>query len=1085
MRQSVTVLTALLLIWMAAGAAVSAQTAGDYRSATDGNWNDASTWQTFDGSAWVDASSAPDGSEHITVAGEDTVVVDVAVQVSGYVLVEEAGHLTVGDGSVTFADGSTYEHARDAGSVPVGEWQTGSTFLLTGTVQDAPGNRNQDFHHVTFNTPELGRNRDMGWNDVTIGGDVLVLSTGANRWQMSSVAAQDTASFTIMGDVVVEDGQFAVQGTGTAMTHFQVHHYGDVLVTGGNFSLARGSQGSGTGTTTWYLYEGDFSLANATTQNSNPEPGHANLVFAADSTQQLSFDNVTYAGGQFNFEVEETATVEVSDGFLANGLVVNRGAITPLGDLTFDSGSVYDHARDGGDVPSATWNEGSTALFSGITGSAPGNRGQDYHDLVLNTPDLTSNRDLSLDGNTISGDIHVISTGSARWQLVGGSSGTVTIMGDVIVEDGQFASQGTSSETEVVIDHYGDVVVTGGNFAISRGSQGGETGTGSTRWYLHEGNLSISNATTQNSNPWRATFVFAGEGDQNLELTEVNYGGGGLPVTIADGATLHITGEPFGGNGAFVVESGGTLATAHPEGIDGVVQTTGDVNFDPLAGFAFTGTEAQVFGTMLPDSVGALWIGNAEGVTASDTVYSFALTVDAGALLAIDSTGSISVDGGTVEGSVVNEGELTVENVLEFGGEATYEHARDGGSMPSGVWAEGSTVLITGTVSNAPGNRNQDFHHVTFNTPDQLSNLNMSFDENTIGGDIRVIDTGSARWYLTSASTQDSAHVTLMGDVLVEGGQFSVQGTGNAETVFTVDHYGDIIVTGGNFSIARGSQGSGSGSTTWTLHEGDFRMSNAQTQNSNSDGATFVFAGEEHQLELGEENTIDNLPIVVSSGTTLDVGESEIGGSGRFTLEEDGTLAVAHADGVAGVVQTTGDVTLDEGASYVFNGTAEQVTSTLMPEVVNDLVINNEAGVTLSQETTINGVLRLQAGVFDNTIPFTLGEEASISEEGGSLLIGVSTEQLAEIPTEFQLHQNYPNPFNPSTTIRYDVRDAARVQIAVYDVTGRKVAELVNSQHAPGAYQIEWSPSGLASGVYLYRIDAGDFSAVRTLTLMK
>ncbi len=101
--------------------------------------------------------------------------------------------------ALDFGDSSTYEHARDAGSLPVATWSEGSTLLLTGTVQDAPGNRNQDFYHVTFNTPNLGRNRDMGWNGNTVGGDIRVISTGAYRWQLSSASANNTAEFTIMG----------------------------------------------------------------------------------------------------------------------------------------------------------------------------------------------------------------------------------------------------------------------------------------------------------------------------------------------------------------------------------------------------------------------------------------------------------------------------------------------------------------------------------------------------------------------------------------------------------------------------------------------------------------------------------------------------------------------------------------------------------------------------------------------------------------------------------------------------------------------------------------------------------------------
>jgi hypothetical protein len=1080
MRLLATALAGILFLGMLQASDARAQNTGDYRSAASGEWGEAATWSTYDGAAWVGATAAPDGSEHITIT--DDVSVEGAVTVSGYVLVEDEGNLTVGAGSLTFADGSTYQHARDAGNVPVSTWESGSTFLLTGTTQDAPGNRVQDFHHVIFNTPNLGRNRDMGWNGNTIGGDVTVVSTGSNRWQLSSVSAGGTAAFSIMGDVNVQAGQFAVQGTGNALTVFEVNHHGNLNVTGGNFSLARGSQGNGSGSTTWIMHGGDVSMSNATTQNSNPTPGNAKYLFA-DGTSDLTFDNVTSAGGQFHFEVDQSAVLNVSDGFEVNGLVVNKGEINPQGSLTFLDGSRYEHARDGGSVPVSTWATGSTAAFTGITGSTPANRGQDYYHLVLDTPDLASNRDLSLDGNTVHGDIHVINTGNARWQLVGGSSGTVTIMGDVIVEAGQFAAQGTGSPTEVVVNHHGNIVVTGGNFSISRGSQGGEAGTGATRWNLR-GDFSMSDATTQNSNPWRAAFAFTGSGEQTLHLEDVTYAGGGIAFAVANGTILAITGDPVGGNGSFTVENYGELQATHPDGFDALFGNAIDVRFHTLGGVRFSGTVAQQTGETLPDTLGVLTIANAQGVTVSDTTFARTLVVEEGALLILAEDGSLTAAAGTVDGTVINRGELIAESPLSFGSDAVYEHARNEGSIPSGTWSAGSTVMITGVVGNAPGNRNQSFHHLVFNTPDQTSNLNMGFDDVTIGGDITVLSTGAARWYLTSASAGDSAHVTLMGDVIVEDGQFSVHGTGNALTVFEVDHHGDIIVTGGNFSIARGSQGSGSGSTTWNLHGGDFRMSGATSQNSNPGNARFVFLGDGTQeLELGDDNQLNHLPIEVRGGTTLEMGASVIEGSDIFVLEDGAYLATTHEGGVAGAIQTSGDVTLDSGASFVFNGSDAQVTSDLMPATVRDLWIDNPAGVTLSQETTIDGVLRLMAGELDDTIPFTIGANGSISFEGGT--VTVSNEEVAELPAEFELYQNYPNPFNPSTTIRYDVRDNVHVSITVYDLTGRRVAQLVDQPHAAGTYKVEWNANALASGVYLYRINAGDFSAVRTLTLLK
>jgi hypothetical protein len=662
-------------------------------------------------------------------------------------------------------------------------------------------------------------------------------------------------------------------------------------------------------------------------------------------------------------------------------------------------------------------------------------------------------------------------------------------MGNVNVENGQLATQGTSANTIVEVQHQGNIIVSGGNFSIGRGTQG--SGNGTTTWYLNGGNFSMSNATTQNSNPvpGQAKFVFAKRGGiQNLTLTNVTYGGGGLPIQIDSSATLNMDTSAVGGNGTFTLSAGATLASGHPNGIDGNLQTSGTVALSKEANFTFNGTQAQVPGALLPDSVSVLTISNLAGISFDDTLRSAGLIVSAGAIMQIDTLGSVTVDSGSIAGIVVNQGVLGSVEPLDFENGSVYEHARDGGSIPSGVWNVGSTLLMTGSASSAPGNRNQSYYNIIFNTPSLASNLDMALNGVTIGGNIRVENTGSARWRLTSAAAQDTAIVAIMGDVIVAGGSFETQGTGNAFTVFVVHHYGNIVVTGGNFSVARGSQGSGSGSTRWYLHEGDFSMSDATTQNSNATNAWFVFDKDGVQNLALSSVTYGGggLPIEVANGTTLDFGVSALGGNGLFTLNEGATLATAHENGIAGAVQSTGTVTFAEGANYIFNGTAAQATSTLMPATVNGLTIDNEAGVVLSQQTTINGVLRLVAGVFDNTIPFTLGPDGSISFEGGSLKVPVSvTERLSEIPTEFALLQNYPNPFNPTTTIHYDVPKPTHVALKIYDVMGQEVAELANGYHEAGAYAIVWDAQALPSGVYYYRITAGDFTSVRKLVLMK
>jgi hypothetical protein len=101
------------------------------------------------------------------------------------------------------------------------------------------------------------------------------------------------------------------------------------------------------------------------------------------------------------------------------------------------------------------------------------------------------------------------------------------------------------------------------------------------------------------------------------------------------------------------------------------------------------------------------------------------------------------------------------------------------------------------------------------------------------------------------------------------------------------------------------------------------------------------------------------------------------------------------------------------------------------------------------------------------------------------LVTGVEETRAGEIPREYSLEQNYPNPFNPSTTIRFSLPKSGYVTLKVYDILGREVETLVEGVRTAGFYSVEWTPKNLASGVYLYRIQAGAFSDVKRLLLLK
>ena len=90
-----------------------------------------------------------------------------------------------------------------------------------------------------------------------------------------------------------------------------------------------------------------------------------------------------------------------------------------------------------------------------------------------------------------------------------------------------------------------------------------------------------------------------------------------------------------------------------------------------------------------------------------------------------------------------------------------------------------------------------------------------------------------------------------------------------------------------------------------------------------------------------------------------------------------------------------------------------------------------------------------------------------------------------EIPNQFSLSQNYPNPFNPSTKINYELLNTNYVLLKVFDVLGNEVAVIVNEKQNAGSYQVDFDGSIFTSGVYFYKIEAGEFVETKRMLLLK
>jgi photosystem II stability/assembly factor-like uncharacterized protein len=125
----------------------------------------------------------------------------------------------------------------------------------------------------------------------------------------------------------------------------------------------------------------------------------------------------------------------------------------------------------------------------------------------------------------------------------------------------------------------------------------------------------------------------------------------------------------------------------------------------------------------------------------------------------------------------------------------------------------------------------------------------------------------------------------------------------------------------------------------------------------------------------------------------------------------------------------------------------------------------------------------------NNNTGYCVGEMAIIKTTNAGEPIGIQSIRN-KIPENFSLYQNYPNPFNPQTKIKFDVpavgqRLAFDLRLVIYDALGREISTIVNEQMKPGTYEISWDGSNYTSGVYFYKLMAGDYTETRKMILLK
>jgi subtilisin-like proprotein convertase family protein len=192
------------------------------------------------------------------------------------------------------------------------------------------------------------------------------------------------------------------------------------------------------------------------------------------------------------------------------------------------------------------------------------------------------------------------------------------------------------------------------------------------------------------------------------------------------------------------------------------------------------------------------------------------------------------------------------------------------------------------------------------------------------------------------------------------------------------------------------------------------------------------------------------------------------------------------------LIAPTGDEVIVWNQQYGVNTNVQNIT-TVFDDFATDALLSKlyvDFGPTVRPLNPLNAVLagKNPKGIWRLRITdqFT-GDTGFLYGWGLSLndLNGISNNLTNETPYQFQLSQNFPNPFNPVTTINYSLAKEGRVKLTIYNVIGSKVVTIVDEYKTAGNYSVQFNAGSFASGIYLYRLEADNYTAAKKLILIK
>jgi len=239
--------------------------------------------------------------------------------------------------------------------------------------------------------------------------------------------------------------------------------------------------------------------------------------------------------------------------------------------------------------------------------------------------------------------------------------------------------------------------------------------------------------------------------------------------------------------------------------------------------------------------------------------------------------------------------------------------------------------------------------------------------------------------------------------------------------------------------------------------------------------------------------------VVGAGGTILRTTDGGVSWESQSSGSSNLLLGVSFTDAATGTIVGGGGTilrTTDGGVTWLpqMSGVTTTLTSVMMVSasvgyVVGDLGVilaTTDGGEVWTAQASGTTAGLKEVSFSDATTGTIVGDAGTIlrtTTGGGVTTVGEGGQ--GGRPESWILHQNYPNPFNPTTVIGFQISDRGFVSLRVYDLLGRDVATLVNEIKEPGSYSVQFDAAGLGSGMYLYRLQAGNVVQTKRMFLLK